>query len=48
VVGTGRILIEAKRRGLVASVSVELAGLRGAGYRLSDALCQEIQRLAGE
>lgn len=48
VVGTGRILVEAKRRGLVASVTHELDALRGAGYRLSDPLCREIRRLAGE
>jgi len=48
VVGTGRVLIGAKRRGLLASVSAELTRLRGVGYRLSEPLCREIRRLAGE
>jgi predicted nucleic acid-binding protein len=47
-VGTGRILIEAKRLRLIDRVDVELAGLRLAGYRLSDALCRQILSLAGE
>jgi len=46
--GTGRILIEAKRRGLIGSVNDELVALRGAGYRLSNALCRRILALAGE
>jgi predicted nucleic acid-binding protein len=48
VVGTGRILIEAKRRGLIAKVADELAALQAAGYRLADPLCREILALAGE
>jgi predicted nucleic acid-binding protein len=41
-------LIEAKRRGIIGSVSRELAALRGVGYRLSDSLCRQIVALAGE
>ena len=47
-VGTGRVLIEAKRQGLIPHVTDELAALRKAGYRLSSALCREILLLAGE
>jgi uncharacterized protein len=47
-VGTGRILIEAKQRGFIARVDHELAALRTAGYRLSDALCRQILALAAE
>lgn len=47
-VGTGRILIEAKRRGLIDRVAAELVALRKAGYRLSDALCRELLSLSGE
>jgi len=47
-VGTGRILIEAKRRGLIVCVADELGALRQAGYRLSDALCRQLLSLASE
>lgn len=48
IIGTGRILIAAKQYGYLKNVREPLAQLRGCGYRLSDALCQEIIRLAGE
>lgn len=48
VIGTGRILIEAKRRGLIANVAHELGLLRTAGYRLSEPLCRRILSLASE
>jgi hypothetical protein len=38
----------AKRAGLLASVGVALAELSRHQYRLSDALVQEVLRLAGE
>ena len=47
-VGTGRILIEAKRTGLIDRVGAELSALRHVGYRLSDALCLQILVLAAE
>ena len=48
VLGTGRLLIEAKRRGLISEVAAELAALRTVGYRLSDSLCEQILLLAEE
>ncbi|MDA3925830.1 MAG: DUF3368 domain-containing protein [Kiritimatiellae bacterium] len=48
VVGTGRILIAAKQRGFLNSVEQALKELRISGYRLSDSLCEELVRLAGE
>lgn len=48
ILGTGRILIGAKKYGHLESVREPLVQLRGNGYRLSDALCAEIIRLAGE
>ena len=48
VVGTGRILVAAKQRGFLDSVEQALKKLRRSGYRLSNSLCQELVRLAGE
>lgn len=48
IIGTGRILIAAKKYGHLENVREPLVRLRACGYRLSDALCQEILRLAGE
>lgn len=48
IIGTGRILIAAKQYGYLKNVREPLAQMRSCGYRLSDALCQEILRLAGE
>ncbi|MFO8028056.1 MAG: DUF3368 domain-containing protein [Opitutales bacterium] len=48
ITGTGRILIAAKKYGHLKNVHEPLNQLRACGYRLSDALCQEIKRLAGE
>ena len=48
VVGTGRILLAAKRHGLIESVGEALKALREAGYRLSDPLCRRLLELAGE
>lgn len=48
VVGTGGVLIAAKRRGLIDAVGSRLDRLVAAGYRISPALRGEISRLAGE
>ena len=48
IVGTGRILIAAKKHGHIKSIAEALEKLRQNGYRLADALCKEILRLAGE
>jgi predicted nucleic acid-binding protein len=48
VIGTGTILIKAKKAGLLKEVSVVLHDLRKTGYRLSPALCKRILELAGE
>lgn len=48
VIGTGGILILAKRRGLLDRVVPALDDLQANGYRLSDPLCRQILRLAGE
>jgi predicted nucleic acid-binding protein len=48
VVGTGGLLLSAKRRGGIGSVTAELERLAENGYRLAPALVEEIRRLAGE
>lgn len=48
IIGTGRILIAAKKYGHLENVREPLARLRDYGYRLSDALCEEIIKLADD
>ena len=48
VVGTGRILLWAKEKGMIDSVRASLEELQGAGYRLSDHLCERLLQLAAE
>lgn len=48
VVGTGRVLLEARDRSLVASIGSNLDALKEAGYRLSDALCARLLEAADE
>ncbi len=48
VIGTGRILIAAKERGLIESVVGSLNDLGAAGYRLSDALRSRLLAIADE
>jgi len=47
-IGTGGVLVRAKEKGSIPKVKPELNALRQAGYRLSESLCAEILRLAGE
>ena len=48
VIGTGGILIYAKKAGLLGKVSPVLKELASVGYRLSPALCKRIIELADE
>ena len=48
VVGTGRILIEAKRAGLLAAVRPSLEAIRENGYWFSDKIVAEILKQASE
>lgn len=48
IMGTGGILIVAKKAGVLDEVGPVLTALTHAGYRLSSALCQRILTLAGE
>jgi uncharacterized protein len=48
VIGTGRILIEAKERGFVSEIRPLMDKLRETGYYISDRLFQSLCRAAGE
>ncbi|MEZ5387188.1 MAG: DUF3368 domain-containing protein [Prosthecobacter sp.] len=48
VVGTGRILVEARRTGLITSVKPLIETIRNNGYWLSDRIVAEVLRQAGE
>jgi hypothetical protein len=48
VVGTGRVLVEAKRAGLIPLVAPLIEAIRNNGYWLSDHIVAEILRQAGE
>ncbi len=48
ITGVVGILIDARRRGLIPSLAVALAGLRAHRFWMSDALVREALRLAGE
>lgn len=48
IIGTGRVLLEAKKRNLIDSIAQTLARLRATGYRLSAALHARLLELAGE
>ncbi|MDD5008314.1 MAG: DUF3368 domain-containing protein [Syntrophorhabdaceae bacterium] len=48
VVGTARILVEAKRKGIVKSVKNLLNEMRAGGYWIGDNIVQQILREAGE
>ena len=48
VIGTGRVLIAARERGLIDSVGLVLDELAQAGYCMSDRLRRRILQLAGQ
>lgn len=48
VIGTGRVLVEAKKRGLIADVKPALDAMRSKGYWINDHIFDQILRLAGE
>ena len=48
IIGTGRVLLEARKRNLIDSVAQALARLQETGYRLSAALHARLLELAGE
>jgi predicted nucleic acid-binding protein len=48
VIGTGRVLVEAKRAGLIPQVAPLVSAIRASGYWLSDKIVAEILRQAGE
>jgi uncharacterized protein len=48
VIGSARILVEAKRRGFLNDVSSELKAMREAGYWVSDAIVDAALRQAQE
>ncbi len=48
VIGTGRILIEAKKKGLIEEISPVLEQLAEAGYRISARLAKRLLELSGE
>lgn len=48
VVGTGRLLVLAKQRGLIGSVREPLERLRAQGFRMSDRLIAKLLNASGE
>lgn len=48
VVGTLGALLDARRRGFLPRLEPALLQLRGAGFRMTDALMAELRRVAGE
>lgn len=48
LMGTGGMLVAAKRRGLIAAVRPLLEGMSAAGYHFGPVLVAECLRLAGE
>jgi uncharacterized protein len=48
VAGTGRMLVEAKRAGILPEVRSHMQLLRAVGYWISDAIFAEVLRQAGE
>ncbi len=48
VVGTARILVEAKNRGIIETVGDVLDEMRTAGYWIADDIVHQILREAGE
>ncbi|HNS79764.1 MAG TPA: DUF3368 domain-containing protein [Syntrophorhabdus sp.] len=48
VVGTARILVEAKKRGLIQTVKDLLDEMRAGGYWIGDTIVQQILKEAGE
>ena len=48
VIGSAGVLVEAKRKGLVDSVSVELSRMRDNGYWIHDDIVSAAMRAAGE
>ncbi|MCX6875709.1 MAG: DUF3368 domain-containing protein [Verrucomicrobia bacterium] len=48
VIGTGRLLVEAKRAALIRNVRPALEQMRASGYWLADNIVAEILRQAGE
>ena len=47
-IGTGRVLLLAKQRGLISSVAPRIQALRDAGLWLSDGLVALLEQLAGD
>jgi predicted nucleic acid-binding protein len=48
IIGSGAVLIAAKKAGFLDNAAPVLTALTHSGYRLSPALCQHIIELAGE
>lgn len=48
IVGTGGLLLRAKKAGLIPAVSPLLTAMKTNGYHLSDRLVQAVSRAAGE
>ena len=48
VIGTGRVLVEARRASLISEVRPLIEQMRAGGYWLADTIMAEILRQAGE
>ncbi len=48
VIGTARILVEARHRGIIGSVREAIVGMRSGGYRIHDNILEFALRMAGE
>jgi len=48
VIGTARVLVEAKRRGFISNVREAITGMQRGGYRIHDKILEFALKMSGE